>query len=199
MLRRAGQSGAKPPCQEWPTPFQEWLEPVKVLGPPVAEAFLKPQICFAKPDSRSQTPCQEWPTPFQERPEPVKVLGPPVAEALLTPQIQPLLKMEDTGSPGPRHPLPEMADENIVRKEPLPLPQHLPPNRESRRPWPGHVLTGDLPKHGHPTKLDNENCYGSYQSHVGPSLRSSRATSPQGRTEPVKVLGGPQRPDALKP
>ena len=46
----------------------------------------------------------------------------------------------------------------------------------------------------------NQNCYhhGSHQSHVGPSLRSSRARSPQGRTEPVKVLGAPQRPDAFE-
>ena len=60
MLHRAGQSGARPPCQEWPTPFQEWPEPVKVLGPPVAEALLKPQIC--QPNRRSQTPLpEEWP------------------------------------------------------------------------------------------------------------------------------------------
>ena len=46
----------------------------------------------------------------------------------------------------------------------------------------------------------NQNCYhhGSHQSHVGPSLRSSRARSPRGRTEPVRVLGGPQRPGAFQ-
>ena len=30
------------------------------------------------------------------------------------------------------------------------------------------------------------------------ALRSSRASSPQGRTEPVEVLGGPQCPDAFE-
>ena len=46
----------------------------------------------------------------------------------------------------------------------------------------------------------SQTCYhhGSDQSHVGPSLRRSRARSPQGRTEPVKVLGGPQRPNAFE-
>ena len=118
MLRRAGQSGARPSCQEWLTPFQEWLEPVKVLGPPVAEALLKPQICFAEPDSLEPDPAAR--SGFQEWLEPVKVLG------LLKPEIQPLLKIEDTGSPGPSPPppSPEMADENIVRREP-PFPTAL--------------------------------------------------------------------------
>ena len=114
-----------PPARSGRPPSRSGWNRSRFWAPQVAEALLKPQICFAEPDSRSQTPCQEWPTPFQEWLEPVKVLGPPVAEALLKPQIQPLLKIEATGSPGPGHPSPEMADENIVRKEPFPFPQHF--------------------------------------------------------------------------
>ena len=46
----------------------------------------------------------------------------------------------------------------------------------------------------------NQDCchHGSHESPVHPSLRRSRASGPQGRTEPVKVLGGPHRPKAFE-
>ena len=98
--------------------------------------------------------------------EPVKVLGPPVAPGLLKPQVQPLLKIEATGSPGPGHPSSEVADENIAPADiPSPLCKAQDPSQERT------TVFSQSRAEGQPTRTDRGSAPLACSPGLDPSLR----------------------------